>query len=331
MSNPAPLVHIGYYKTGTTWLQRQVFGRRDRGFWPLAPQSITDPRAAAKFFGERFWLNGSGFLRSAFDREAGDVAEELRDLVEQVPATSVPVISQERLAGYFLSGPDALAIRDRIKARMPHARILITIRRQQDLILSTYFQYLRRGGHGSVRAFLQLSDRSRLPGFSPEYFKYDLLVDAYRQAFEPENVFVLPFEFFARSPELFVKRVCQLCGIEPSPEIDYAARENEGLNRWLEYYGRHLNPLLFSTSLNGYSALKVPFGQDRIERVKRQAGRWVPPQWEAPLTASIRGEIESLCPEAGFAESNARLAGMTGLDLGEYGYALPEGASHVAG
>ena len=79
----------------------------------------------------------------------------------------VPVISYERLSGNPHAGRfDARTIADRIKAAFPKARIFCVIREQNDMILSTYFQYLKIGGTDSVRDYLTRSYDGRRPGFS---------------------------------------------------------------------------------------------------------------------------------------------------------------------
>ena len=55
------LVHIGYHKCGSTWLQRNLFNLTNCGFCPICP----DPKhrkAEAKYLSEFFVYHRSGYI-----------------------------------------------------------------------------------------------------------------------------------------------------------------------------------------------------------------------------------------------------------------------------
>ena len=71
------LIHIGYHKTATSWLQRYLFGRRDRGFCPVAPADGLTAKQAAKFMSHYFVYDQDGKLLSPFRSRNGGGLESL--------------------------------------------------------------------------------------------------------------------------------------------------------------------------------------------------------------------------------------------------------------
>jgi hypothetical protein len=132
-----PLVHIGYHKTGTTWLQRYVFGSSEAGFSQVA--------GAQRFIA----VNAFGF-------RAGRIRREMERRVNKAQVQRlVPVLSSERLSGEpHFGGYDSEIIADRLAAVFPDARILVVIREQTSMFLSIYKEYIRRGGAASLKQYL---------------------------------------------------------------------------------------------------------------------------------------------------------------------------------
>src|SRR5438094_721969 len=96
-----PLIHIGYHKTGSTWLQEQVFCDERFGFVSTdGPLPIDEAFVALNpftFSAEQARALFSGLLRSAADKAL------------------VPVISHERLSGDVgTGGVDSRMIADRL-------------------------------------------------------------------------------------------------------------------------------------------------------------------------------------------------------------------------
>src|SRR5687768_14246983 len=120
------LIHIGYHKTGSTWLQRHLFNTGTGFSTPVnkhvARQKIVEPNA----------LDYDVETTRMFFESAFEVAIE---------HGQVPVISCERICGSpHGGGYDSKEIADRLFETFPKAKILIVIRQQQAMILSTYNQ-----------------------------------------------------------------------------------------------------------------------------------------------------------------------------------------------
>src|SRR5215218_3471564 len=85
-----PLLHIGYHKTGTTWLQRHVFRNAEAGF-----SFVGKPKALRLAFVD---LSPFGFEPEA-------VRKDFQPGIEQAQARNlVPVLSFERLSGSPYAG-----------------------------------------------------------------------------------------------------------------------------------------------------------------------------------------------------------------------------------
>jgi len=102
-----PIVHIGYHKSGTTWLQRTLFARADLGYRRL-----------------RFTQDGVDVVRlHDFDFDAARCRDEMARKVESCASQGlVAVVSSERLSGNPHSGGyDSRTLADRITAALPGA------------------------------------------------------------------------------------------------------------------------------------------------------------------------------------------------------------------
>ena len=183
-SRTAPiLLHVGYHKTATTWLQMRLF-RPEHGFRQIVThQEISD-------LVERP-------VELAFDPAPmrALIAERMAD----VAPGEVPVISSEILSGHpFQAGRDGAVLARRLARIVPEARILIGIRAQHRILPSVYMQYLLRGGTMPPRAFFEGTTVPGYFGFDPVHFEYHRLTGLYQELFRSENVFVLTQESLAR-------------------------------------------------------------------------------------------------------------------------------------
>lgn len=314
-----PLLHIGHYKTGTTWLQEQVFGRRDRGFWPIAPDDLP-PVESAKFAGYPAVVCRQRELLSPHDH---DYRLDWRALIEGRPQDAVPVVSNERLCGYFMgSGLDSYAIARRLKRGFPEARILITIREQRDMILSSYTQYLKRGGVIPLNSLVGRKHDQRLAFFSSVYFEYHNVVETYQDMFGAENVLVLPYEMFRARPQTYLDRIYEFAGAcGPADWIpDFSRKSNETAGTAGLAARRRLSRLLHSTSLNNFSG---------IGRISKKIGlasgietmlQAVPGAFDQRMTKTFKRQIAKAHPDGRFFDSNRRLEQAVGLQLASYGY-----------
>jgi hypothetical protein len=313
------LVHVGLPKTGTTWLQEHLFANPALGFWG-PDQSEPTPKQQTKSFGRLLYLDGQQRLISEDDFNAGAVREQLASVL--VPDGLVPVVSNERLSGHPLSNAfDRTILALRIKDVFPQARIFLCIREQRSMILSSYFQYLKYGGWRSLDKFLHPPSDGRLPALQLDVWNYARLAELYFRVFGRERVLVLPYEMFVREPASYVGRICDFAGAPKPGPLPFGTTANARRAHVASYYLRWLTCINRSTSANGYfpHLLGRTAGKFIDRAVKITVGSVTPPSWETRLENDFKIRIECAVGNR-FAESNRRLAALTGLDLAGYGY-----------
>lgn len=175
----APLFHVGYHKTATTWMQRHLF-TPDHGYRQLCGHE--------EVFNHIVRPHG---LR--FDPTPMQALISLASQTET--AGEARIISSEILSGHpFLGGRESEVYAERLARIQPDAKILISIRNQMQILPSVYMQYVLRGGTMPAKHFFEGTDEVGYFGFTPEHFEYDRLVELYQRLFGPQNVYILPQE-----------------------------------------------------------------------------------------------------------------------------------------
>jgi hypothetical protein len=306
------LIHIGYYKTGTTWLQREVFPHESLRFdLPFSRKQIATELAHPH----------------PFDFDASRCQALFRPTIDaSLESGRAPVISNERLSGAFLSGGyDSKEIADRLVRAFPEARILIVIREQRDMLRSAYSQYIRQGGVLRLHEFLDpgLPYIRRLVGPTciADQLHYHRLIRYYLGLFGSDQVSVLPFEQLRDAPSAFLQSVLAIAGVEDYDlsAISYSAR-NVSLSLISLAAKRHINQIL-----GRYSVLhpNLPHIKPRmnarvirlLEHLDRRIPKRVVQQDRRRLWRNIADQMGDF-----FVASNRETAELTGLDLWKWGY-----------
>jgi sulfotransferase family protein len=310
------LVHVGYHKTGTNWLQEELFGNPRTGYRWLGKQPLTHPVHT--------------LVRARpFDFDAAAVRAEFEPMLRDAQnAGLLPVVSFPRLSGHpYSGGYDSRMIADRVAEVFPRARILIVIREQRSMIVSTYKQYVNAGGEARLEHFLQPAKQRewRVPGFDYGHFAYDRLLGHYSSLFGGDNVLVLPYEQFVRDARGFVEAIARFAGrelpAEVLEELPFARRSNAGQSALAVGVARPLNRFRHRSDLN----LEPLFESRLLSRTGTRIRR--ADLLGSPLTrrAAVRSETrlrETVAAAVGnrYVASNGDTIRMTGLDLGAFGW-----------
>jgi Sulfotransferase family len=311
------LVHIGYHKAASTWLQRELFVDRAGYRW-LGKRPASHP--VRRFVRERPFEFDAADLRRAFDPLIADAEG----------AGVVPVVSFERLSGHpFSGGFDVDLIGERLAQVFPDARVLIVVREQRAMIVSTYKQYVQVGGASPVQHFLEprVGRSLRIPWFDARYFEYDHLVRYYCRLFGKERVLALPYELFARDGRSFVERVAELGG-RPIPDdvlstLRYRRRSNRARSALTIGAVRRLNRFTDHTELNPAplaewrAAARLSDWLQRTEALDNRLTNGL----EARSQSGLRRAVEEWAGDR-YAESNRRLADLIGIDLAAHGWTV---------
>lgn len=313
------LIHIGFHKTGTTWLQNHLFHSASDSFISLSSHK-NGPSSLA----EKFIYDDDGYLLNAFDSNNEKINEALQSILNSSPKInrdSYYAISHERLSGNpHSSGFDASIIARRIHQVFPKAKILIVIREQTSWILSNYFQYLAMGGTHSLSKYLNTKYDGKRPGFSPSHLKYDLIIKYYQNTFGSENVLVIPYELFKSAKKSFIEELEIFLNykiyIDQSEFENYTNKKGD---QFINYWMRFLNRYFRSSSLNNYSGIKSRSVQVLFYGFKKFLGIFIPAFVDRLTKRRLEREIKKWVGKR-FMESNKVTDELITFDLNQYGY-----------
>ena len=212
-----PLVHIGYHKTGTTWLQERVFKVAKAGFRsPWTPMEIAEGLILPNDLDFNF-----NMARKTF--ESGVTSPSGSGLI--------PVLTWERLSGTAHAGGfDSATIAQRLHGVFPEARILIVVREQRSMIYALYQQYVRDGGIATLDGYLRPRHEWEIPQFRFEHLEYDRLARLYRKLFGSDRVLVLAFEELRVNPNGFAARIVAYAQAPSTVDPVTVSAENTSFN-----------------------------------------------------------------------------------------------------
>ena len=207
------LLHIGYHKTATSWMQQRLFVP-EHGYVQIARHPEVWEHIVAP--------HGLTF-------DAAGMKEVIAQGLKALPAGKVPAISSEILSGHpFFGGIGSDVYARRLKEIAPDARILISIRSQMRILTSVYMQYLMRGGTSKPEVFFAGDPELGFYGFRPEHFEYHRLVALYQDLFGVENVHVVTQESLVRDMDAMAAGLAafagnaEFSGVQPTHRSAYA-------------------------------------------------------------------------------------------------------------
>ena len=316
----APIVHIGFHKTATSWFQQSVY--------PL----LTSHRMIDRDLIRATFVDGDAF---SFDPATARAALGL-----DAPGLP-PLLCEEELSGILHIGAAstfiAKDVATRVHAALPDAHIVIFVRAQVAAAASWYMQYLKEGGTASARRYFFPDDYlfpGRLMHFKMARFDfaqldYRGLVEHYDRVFGRERVHVYAYEDLRRDSLKTVETMRRDLGFTLGSLDVSMSRVNRAYRRGLIPVARGLNLLSARGVANKRTLVHLPFGYrgarfilDHLNKVAlfgRGAG---PKQLIDPPTARWI--------EQRFAASNRWLAQRTGRDLGALGYAVEQPTTPAA-
>lgn len=193
------LIHIGYPKAGSTFLQRWFALHPAFHFNPggLGGYHTVYEIARPSDATYKYYVTSSESL-SAPSKSAGRVnlthggAEpytDIRDLETQAKVCEI------------------------LKTLFPNSRILITTRGFKSKILSGYSQYVKTGGREHLNVMCQRI-MNHLEKADFNYYDVNSLLRLYSEAFGEENLVVLPYELLRDDQEKFIAVLEERLGVE---------------------------------------------------------------------------------------------------------------------
>jgi hypothetical protein len=305
----SPLIHIGFSKALSTWLQRQLFLNKHGFTQVMEPFSIqyliVDP--------------------SPFTYSSSDTLDWANQELDKEPQGH-PVVTSEALSGQQqCGGYNARLLADRLHDTFPTGKVLLIIREQKKTIRSLYNEHIKFGMPHSIERVLNPVRHRRSPQFTPDYLRYDLLINYYISLYGSENVQVLAYEQFLLSPEEFTRQIYNFAGIGDKFELyrksmKFKTKENSSLSMVNLHIERIRTRWLSSNNFN-YAGIRVETGKSWMQRIERLSARelripnFVKSYFEIKAEKTINKYAEGL-----FKESNQRTAQLTNIDLESLGY-----------
>lgn len=292
---PPLLIHIGYHKTATTWMQRQLF---------MPAHGYRQICGHREVFNHVVRPHGLRF-------DPGPMQEIIARGLGTLAPGETAVISSEILSGHpFLGGHESDVYAERLARIAPQARILISIRDQMRILPSVYMQYVLRGGTLPAARFFDGTNAIGYFGFEPGHFEYDLLVAHYQRLFGAGHVHVLTQESLKHEIAATMQRLADFAG-----NTAFQGLIPEALHPVGESYPEHAAPVLRRinhiqrSTLNPWPILSVGQTPKGLYKIAGYA-------LKRPLVARLFGSgrpVSALVRQrfAGrYAASNARLAAL---------------------
>lgn len=301
MTYHIPLIHIGYVKTGSTWLQRHLMNNQEAGFMEVATRA-----SIVHYLIKPYILN----------YDPNPIKEEVNKLMRKCQENSlVPVVTHERLAGNPISGGyDGPIIADRLASLFPNGRILIVIREQRAHLRSIYNEYVNGGGSCSLAQFVCPPDGAKLPLFDFRFLEFHRLIEYYYSRFGHQNVLVLPFEFFVCKPLAFCNRISIFASAKSLTSVPYT-KERISKGMLAVALERYLNFFFYRDNSNPAAPFRIPL----IKKIVRIIDVATPSiinqhlrQKSDIFTAQIIGER--------YKESNRKTSQYTNQSLEDFDY-----------
>ena len=306
-------LHLGFCKTGTKALQGSVFAKLDElHLWGNGP--------LAWAFNDAAQQRAIALLSEIVRSETWDAADpkwhELRTAAT-APDGRISFASYEPLSGRFYNPRrDGIETLRRLHAVFPTLCVLLVVREQRSILMSSYADYVRLGGPAPRDRFVNGGI------VEPTSLLYDEFVEELQAILGNNNVKVLLYEEYVKKPELFLADLAAFTGMRGIVELAesgsrrvHVSQSESSLtvlrcvNRCFVRSELQPRPILASKTL-------ARFCYSAVERVVNPITR------KLPQAARSRDEWIPHSVADRIAASNTALAVRCDLPLEEYGYLM---------
>ena len=306
------LLHIGYHKAASTWLQHQVLVP-EHGLHPVLARAASIAQLVTPH--PLYW-------------DAAPVRARLEQELADVPEGHAGVVSHERLSGNPHSGGyDSAEIARRLaEVTDGQAHVLVVLREQRAAIASAYRQYVRIGGTAPLARYVvpPVRGATRVPAFRFEHYTYTGLLDHYDRLFGRDRVHVIPFEVAVREPHDQLRAVLTQVGVAPSGPFA-TERHNVGSSWLATAVKRQANRFVVRDGVNPGAPVHVRGASQAMTKVlKRVLPRAGP--LEAAAARRRTAELAALVGDR-YAATNRDLQERLGTDLGALGWDVGQASS----
>jgi hypothetical protein len=284
------ILHIGYPKAGSTWLQTRFFPAVDGVHFDPSMRVLHDALAEFEIF---------------YDR--GFVSRRIEEARARAGSAQALVHSHEGLVVGNMARMPSVMCR-RLRDVLPNAHVLIVVRNQRDILWSRYQHDVRKGLGASYERYIE---HRRFEPIRKRYY-FDATVGLYRESFERVQV-VLFERLFSKGTTAEVLRFMGL----PNARFEGAlsAPVNRGLTSPVVKLTRAMNCIL-GTYYQEYDRPRLHNLwryrlAPRVDQMVRRLG------WGVAVQHAPR--LEQVIVDR-YRESNRKLQQLFDFDIREYGY-----------
>lgn len=241
-----PIIHIGLYKTASTWLQNAFFHGHPELL--ILHSKGDSPQVKAKFNEcvSNFCFSLDPSLEiEAFSTSISNLLEVRYSALDERKKVIRRVgFSHEHFSGEFVSGRNRSLICNALHDSFPQAKIIFFVRNQLDMILSMYEQYVRDGGAYSIRKFVfeptcsgsfSMRNTYGVPTNLISSLNYSEIISLYRRVYGKKNVYVGIYEDLRDHKDRILSEICEFVGVKywkPSSEEVVNPLEKVGWRRF---------------------------------------------------------------------------------------------------
>ncbi len=307
------VIHIGFHKSASTYLQEYLFPRLQVNYVFLAGH-------------KREMLN---MVQSPTDFNAQVLKDWIREDVGRRYENPHPltVVSHEELSGgpHGYDDVNPFLVASNLKKAFPSGKVIIIIRNQFGYLLSLYTFRVAIKGYETRNLERFLTEEGAKGLF--EKLEYDRIVERYLSLFGRENVLVLPIELLRNDSQGFNDAVTDFLGVPPiAADAVRPVNESTKLLAVLQFwrpinycFGSFLGLLRF---LHIQPEEEYPYQWLRYKYygVKRRTTARLNRLFETSSRIDISSYTGYKALEARYAASNARLQESIGVNLKECGY-----------
>lgn len=318
-------LHIGYPKTGTTTLQRYLFPKHS-GLRSLQSDG------ELSFIKDIFHCRENSLKRN-IKPIAKELANHITDKYDHYIYSSESLTSFSMFFRYnpspYIYTLDPNSVARKLKTAFletevfDKVKILVTIRKQDDILKSMYAQvynlvFKRFKVTNTFDKFIKYAIENK-DNFILDALQYDDVITEYEDLFGKDNVCVLVFEQFKQDKSEYINKLCSFMNINNNEAIDlledkhtntksstngYKTDKRELLNVLQYYLGR------FNIKSPGIGLSKTGLYR-RIKSIKAPA---------KTLKNIVLKEDDEKCLKELFSQGNTKLAERHNMNLKRYDY-----------
>ena len=314
LPNQQILIHIGYPKSGSSWLQTVLFKDESLGFW--TPWSKKCSRWGFPALEAEKQFKYSDDINFSAESTYKSFEPGLREAAHR---SLLPVISNESLSirPTLDDGDRGQKIADRLHAVFPKARILIIIREQKSMIMSAYRFYIEVGGTQSIKEFIGTRTKKTNSSCTDRlnYLRYDSLIEYYQTLFSIDNVLILPLELLKNNQKKFTQRIFNFADLDrilPSSESAKNIAFSEGRITAQRIFNFFCQPVKGGDKRHSLTWLLAC-------KLSKEAGQLLPQSTHENIRNNWKQAIAERVGDM-YYESNQRTNNLIGMNLVDFGY-----------